>query len=1018
MKRWIAACLHNHLIISVIALAICVLGAATLLSTPITPFPPVPSQSIRLHFNYPGANASTVQTQITTKVTDALRSINNIDRITAVSKEGSAILNLHLTQNSSSEMLQTEMKVIQAVDSSHIPSVVPQPKIDTFGTTSGLISFVFTSNSMSKFELGNLIKSALYPQMTTIPYASVNTPGDDPVVRVKLIPKKLAQYQLSASNIAQRIDKIYHSNPLGTLYFNKVPYTLNADADINSLQSIGNIVIGYQGKTLGRPIYLNDIAKISFEPRSVVPNKFYSFNDKTAVSLDLETHSLANPFQVTKLANGFLDKFMAHYGDSLKAVTTFDNAKVSRDAIHDVILTIIVTCFLIVIVAVVFLGRLKTTIIPIITIPICLLGSLAFLNIINYTPSLLTLLAMLIAIGLVVDDAIVVVENITRYIEKGMSKRDAVLNGSANIGKTIIGITATLLAVYTPILFSNWDMAVVFKAFAITLSVAVLLSGIVALTLTPVMAMKLIPDSPPNAYQLKFDHYLARFIALYHRGLKHCLNHPWISLFIIFILLFGAGYTASKVQIKVFPTDYQATATVEFKGGPQDTVATLQAESQKLSPFFDNPMVHYHEFKVNNDKDSGILTARLRFKLKDQYIKESGDFASKLGAFLKKNEITNGTARANNFSSWGGDSDVSLYLYGNSLKDVNIGAAKLTELLNQSPLFSTANNEIQKPKKQIQFDINTVKAAKYGLFSNNISDFLSTYYGGHQLQNYFSIAGLSVPIVVQMGQQDLQTASSLQKLRIKSPLDSKFYPVDEFVSLKTISKPSIINTFNNKPFVQINANLVRGVSISSALATIDQMIQTNMPKLQHFYTGNARNYIDGSSASTMIFLAGILCIYFILALLFKSILDPFIIMLTVPFSILGGILALYLFGGSINLYSALGLITLVGLITKHGVLIVQFANHAMEEKGESIREAILSSTGQRFRPIIMTTLAMTFGVLPLAISSGYMYGARFNLGITIMGGLLVGTLFSLFIVPLVYMLLTQLRMLGKNEPAQ
>ena len=324
--------------------------------------------------------------------------------------------------------------------------------------------------------------------------------------------------------------------------------------------------------------------------------------------------------------------------------------------------------------------------------------------------------------------------------------------------------------------------------------------------------------------------------------------------------------------------------------------------------------------------------------------------------------------------------------------------------MKKSPMFISATNTINYPKKQFMFDVDYVKAAKFGLYKEQISEFLSTLYGGYALDNYFNISGLNVPVFVQLGVYDLKDPASLEKLQIKSPITNNYYPMSEFVSFKLVAKPSVISTYNDFPMVSINANLAKNVSLSGAMDFVNTLLKTEAPSFQYQYFGDAETYLEGNYQTVLVMVLGMFCIYFLLAVLFRSLLDPFIILLTVPFSIVGGALSLYLVGGTLNLFSVLGLITLIGLITKHGVLIVQFANEELRAKACTVKEAILMATQQRFRPIIMTTLAMTLGVLPLVLSYDVMYISRQNLGIVIVGGLLVGTFFSLFIVPLVYML--------------
>src|SRR3990167_823486 len=357
----------------------------------------------------------------------------------------------------------------------------------------------------------------------------------------------------------------------------------------------------------------------------------------------------------------------------------------------------------------------------------------------------------------------------------------------------------------------------------------------------------------------------------------------------------------------------------------------------------------------------------------------------------------------------GGDSDLSVYIYGNTtIQKLNNIVIRITQLMKKSPLFSMANNTISLPEKQLAFTIDAVKAAKLGIFKDQLSNLLSAYFGGYQLDNDFTIDGLTVPVVLQLDTQNLQDPNAIQKIEIQSPTIKQDVLLSEFVSLRLQAKPSQITTFNSQPAVEVNANLANNQSLGTAIHSLNNLIETVAPALQYQYVDKAAAYLEGDAQTKLVLILGLVCVYFLLTILFGNLIDPFIIMLTVPFSVIGGALSLYLIGGTLNIFSIFGLITLIGLITKHGVLIVQFANQELKSKQCSIKEAIFTATHHRFRPIMMTTLAMSLGALPLVLGSEHMYVSRQNLGIVIIGGLLIGTLFSIFIVPLIYTLIKRI----------
>lgn len=512
-------------------------------------------------------------------------------------------------------------------------------------------------------------------------------------------------------------------------------------------------------------------------------------------------------------------------------------------------------------------------------------------------------------------------------------------------------------------------------------------------------------DHAPNRYQIWFDRVLHRTIDQYQKLLQIIFKKSWIFLGVIILLVAIGGYYALRLPQMVFPSDPESAIRITIDATPSDTIASLAQKITQFSSFYNDNKVKNYLIESNHD-DSGSLSMRARIQYKDQYLRQIPKFTEQINQFIKEHNIKNSYAAVSNFMNSGDDDhDISFYLYGATDVDgINAAAQSLTEILSKSPIFSLVTNTINVPQKQLAFDIDVLKAERLGITRVQILQLLSAAYSGIQMDNDFSIAGLTVPIVVKLDNKELTDPASFQKLTIQSLINRKFYPLGDFVTLKTIAKPAAVTTLNNQPAVKIETKLNKGYDMASSIEWINKTLPIAAPHLQIQYVDKALEFLQSNNQSMYIALLGIVCVYFLLTLLFKSMMDPLIIMLTVPFTVIGGALSLYLIGGSLNIFSTLGLITLVGLITKHGVLIVQFANAELK-KGSAVLDAILTATRYRFRPIIMTTLAMIFGALPLMLSDKIMYVSRENLAIVIIGGLLIGTVFSLIIVPLVYFLI-------------
>lgn len=1017
--EWFKACLKNKLLVYIGAIAICLAGLFSVFKAPLVPFTGSPTDKIWVNIAYPGANAQTISEQILKQLIPSLQTVDHIQMIDSTAQAGQARIILSPDDGLSElQLTQTQMQVMQIVSSANLPSSIPTPTVQMVGGgMSGLISYEITSKHLSVFDMNNFVQAVLYPKFSAIPGVVIFSSSDNPEVSIALNPIKLAQYKLDPLSIANIINANTQFDPLGDIFIKQQDYPLNLNNTINSLYDFDHMLVGYTLPTTssqtitnyfsGLPIYLENIAKISFMPTPSAYQPFSSFNGEQDASINLNTRNNANPLTVSKVTHNFINSIKDTLPADMTITPVFDMSTVVLNSIHEVAVTIIIACLLVIIVAFIFLGRLRTTMISLVAIPICLLGAITFIYAIGDTINILTLLALVIAVGLVVDDAIVVVENITRYVEMGYKKYDAVIEGTHSIAMTIIGITLTLLAVYLPLTFIQSEIVNMIKPFAITLAAAVFISGIVALTVTPVVSYALITDKAENRYQQWFHHILSSIINAYHKVLKVLLTYSKTALcFIIFLLALG-GYFAAKIPMTVFPHDPDGFLRIQINSTPTDTIASIKKQMLQFEKFYKAPEVdaYFEEIGPNQFTNTQSLTGNINIKYKDSYLKQISGFADDINAYIKKSHISLAHATMEDFFSNRGNGDISFYLYSSgSTEQNNKLAEKLAAALKKSPAYASVNADIQPAKKQLSFKINQEKALSVGISRSDITSLLSTYYGGYRLHNDFSIAGLTVPVRVTIDTHDMQNPKSIDKLTIHSSLTNQTYPLSEFVTMSLIAEPEVIEKINGLPAVEIDINLNPGYAMGQGISIVNNVAKELTPNAQIEYIYGAESYLQGSSQTIWIALLGLACIYFLLTILFKNLADPFIILLTVPCTVIGGALSLYLIGGSINIYSTLGLITLIGLITKHGILIIRFANDELL-KGKAVIEATLEATKHRFRPIMMTTLAMVMGALPLLLSDKIIYVSRQNLAIVIIGGLLIGTLFSLVIIPVVYTLI-------------
>jgi multidrug efflux pump len=1032
MIRWIQACLKNKLLVYIGAIAICLAGLFSIYKAPLVPFVQGPSSKIWVNIEYPGANAQTISEQILKQLIPNLQTVDHVESIVSRTSAGEAALRLTLYDGLTDlQMIQAQMEVIQALSGANLPSSVPTPDVKLVGGGySTLINFEVLSKTLSVFALNNFVEAVLEPKFSALPGVITDYNSNDPGVSIALNPVALTRFALNPLDVSKTIDENSQLSPLGDLFISQQDYPLNVQTDSASLYHLNHMLISYTSppsaqmtqsdKILnylnGAPIYLGDIAKIAFIEKPSAYQKFSSFNGESGSEIDLATRNAANPLEVSKETRSFVNGIADSLPADMKIIPTFDMATIMTNSIHEVALTIAIACLLVILVALMFLGRFKTTLISLVAIPICLLGAVIYIAISGGTINILTMLALVIAVGLVVDDAIVVVENITRYIEMGYKRYDAVIEGTNSIAMTIIGITLTLLAVYMPLTFIQSQVVDMIKPFALTLAAAVFISGIVALTITPVVSFSLISDAKENRYQQWFHKVLDNIIHAYHSILKVFLTYAKTALMGIVFLLAVGGFFALKLPRMIYPHDPDGNLSIQITATPTDTIQSIQNRMLQFSTFYKDPSVQYYSESIRPNPQSTmeLLTGTINIDYREAYLKKISSITDSINSYIKKNNITNAHANMSDFSSFRGNADISFYLYSSeSVEQNNALATKLAKALSGLPAFSSSDAEIEPAKKQISFSIDQEKALSVGITRSDITQLLSTYYGGYRLHNDFSIDGLTVPVRVTIDLADLKNPDFLEKLTIHSSLTNLNYPLSEFVTMSLIAQPEAIETFNGLPSVEIDLNLNPGHSMGEAINAIDETAKQITPNAQIYYIDSAQMYLKGSSQTIWIAVLGLISIYFLLTILFKNLIDPFIILLTVPCTMIGGALSLYLIGGSINIYSTLGLITLIGLITKHGILIVRFANEELL-KGKSVIQATLEATRHRFRPIMMTTLAMVMGALPLLLSDKMMYVSRQNLAIVIIGGLLVGTLFSLVIIPVVYSLIKKAEQSGHD----
>jgi multidrug efflux pump len=734
-----------------------------------------------------------------------------------------------------------------------------------------------------------------------------------------------------------------------------------------------------------------------------------SFNGKKAIFIGVDAVPSANPLTVINDVRNILPAIEKTFPASLKATVVYDATRYIQASISEVIHTIAEATVIVILVIFLFLGSLRSVTIPVVTIPLSLVGVCAFMLMLGYSINLLTLLAMVLAIGMVVDDAIVVVENVHRHIEEGLSPFNAALQGAREIALPVISMTLTLAAVYAPIGFMGGITGALFKEFAFTLAGAVVVSGIIALTLSPMMCSRiLVAEQKENKFVLYLDGIFEKTKNYYQQKLHNSLNYRPVTIVFAITVLLSCYFLYTHTQQELAPTEDQSVLFVSATA-PQyanlDYVTKFTAEFDKIFKSFpetENYFVVNGMGEVNNVIGGVMLKPWGQRKLSQNAIQPL--VQEKLQKVAGLNSVI---FPLPSLPVGGGGLPLQFVITStNDFKSIYEYSAQLTEAANKSGLFIFVDNSLKFNKLDLEIKIDHNKAASLGISMQAIGDALATTLGGNYI-NLFSMDGRSYRVIPQVIRKFRFNPDQLKNIYVRT-MNNDLIPLATIATISESVQPNSQTQFQQLNSATLQGMMMPGKSIGEGLKFLQEQADKILPKgYSYDYAGESRQFIQEGNVLMYTFFFAVIVIYLVLAAQFESFRDPWIILISVPMSICGALIPLNLGFASINIYTQVGLITLIGLISKHGILMVDFANHLQQSEGLSVRAAIEKAAAIRLRPILMTTAAMILGVVPLIFASGAGAASRFSIGLVVATGMFFGTLFTLFVVPTMYTLLSK-----------
>lgn len=1001
---------------SVVSLLILLLGARSFYLLNVREYPEISNAVISINTPYVGADADLVKGFITTPLEKEVGGVDGIDYMESSSIQGLSSIKAHLQLDYDPYKALTQVTAKVNKVKNDLPEASENPIIDVqVGETTASMYLSFFSEVLESNQVTDYLVRVVQPKLQGISgIQSAEVLGARTfAMRIWLKPDKMAAYGLSPVDVARVLESNNYLTAVGSTKGKMITINLSATTNIHSEKEFRELVVKETAQDL---IRLGDIATVKLGAENY--DVEVSFDGKNATFIGINVLPTANALSVIDRVRDVLPDIEKELPEGLNMAVPYDATEYIEDAIYEVERTLVEALVIVIVVIFLFLGSIRSILIPTVAMPLSLIGAGLFMFALGFSINLLTLLAMVLAIGLVVDDAIIVTENIHRNIEEGYSPFEAAIKGARELSTAIIAMTITLVSVYAPIGFMTGLTGSLFSEFAFTLAGAVLISGIIALTLSPMMCSRILKPADKNrggGFTSFLDRQFEILKNIYLKLLKGCLNSlPAIVIFSLGVLV-SCYFLFDMAKKELAPEEDKGVIFTSATAPPTAVIGQTTLYTEELYNIIASFPETDHVFMLAGGSGGGQVsignTAFAGMVFVPWSQRDRTQMELKPLVQDKLNTIAGLDVAAFGRPALPGASSglpVQFVIRSTeSPSEIKRISDQLLQKARQSGLFVYTDTDMKYdlPKEQVVID--REKAADLGVSMRELGNNLAVMLGGNYL-NRFSIEGRSYKVIPQVTRTERLNPEQLKEYRIRSG-SGEMIPLSTMVKLKRTVEPRQLNRFQQLNAATISAVPAPGVTMGASLDFLKQEAENLFPKgFTADYAGQSRQYIQEGGGLIFSFFLALLVIYLVLSAQFESFRDPLIIMVSVPMSISGALIFLTLGFASINIYTQVGLITLIGLISKHGILIVEFSNQ-LQEKGRNKYEAVSEAAGIRLRPILMTTFSTVMGVFPLLIAGGPGAASRFNLGLVVTAGMLIGTLFTLFVLPPIYLLLSKSR---------
>ncbi|WP_420787215.1 efflux RND transporter permease subunit [Shewanella chilikensis] len=995
---------------SVISLLLIAFGLVSFGKLPLREYPDIDPPIVSIDTSYRGASASVVESRITQLIEDRISGVEGIRHINSSSTDGrsSVVLEFDIDRDIEAAANDVRDRISGLLD--NLPEEADPPEVQKANGGDEVIMWLnLVSDQMTTLQLTDYARRYLTDRFSVIDGVANMRVGGGKVyaMRVWIDRQALAARNLTVADVESALRSENVELPAGSIESKERHFTVRLERSFRTAEDFANLALTQGGD--GYLVKLGDVAQV--EIGSEEERIMFRGNGEAMIGLGVSKQSTANTLEVARAVNKLVDEINPTLPQGMEIKRSYDSSVFIEASIDEVYQTLFIAIILVIIVIYLFLGSVRAMLIPALTVPVSLLATFIVLYALGYTINLLTLLAMILAIGMVVDDAIVMLENIHRRIEEGDSPLKAAFLGAREVAFAVIATTAVLVAVFMPITFLDGDLGKLFKEFAVTMSAAVLFSSIVALTLSPMMCSKLLkPASQDTWLMRKVDKGMNALAGFYSRSLTGAMKHP-----LLVSLLVVAALGASAYMVKLIPQEF---APQEDRGsmflmvnGPEGASyeyieAYMNEVEQRLMPLVDSGEVKRLLIRAprgwggsaNFSNGMAIIVLNdwgQRRPAKEIINDIRGRLADLAGvrAFpVMRQAFGRGVGKP-----------VQFVIGGPSYEELARWRDIMLEKAAENPNLVGLDHDYKETKPQLRVVIDKDRAADLGVSIAHIGRTLESMLGS-RLVTTFMRDGEEYDVIIEGNRDSQNTASDMQNIYVRSDRSKQLIPLSNLVSIEEFADASQLHRYNRMRAITLEASLAEGYSLGEALDYLNDLAHTYLPaEALISYKGQSLDYQESGSSMYFVFLLALGIVFLVLAAQFESYIHPMVIMLTVPLATVGALVGLLLTGQSLNIYSQIGIIMLVGLAAKNGILIVEFANQ-LRDKGLEFDAAILQAANQRLRPILMTGITTAAGAVPLVLAQGAGAETRFVIGVVVLSGILLATVFTLLVIPVAYSL--------------